>query len=117
VLTGEPPEVDGSDATAHVLAVLYPEADKGATVELGLEGAELLETLAEAKADTRAADARAKTASNELRALLGEAYTGTVDGRPAVTLGTQTRKTECKHCGAVDESAPFRVLRPKASKP
>lgn len=113
VLTGQPPEVDGSDATAHVLAVLYPEADKGATVELGLEGAELLETLADAKADTKDAEARAKAASNELRALLGEAYTGTIDGRPAVTLGTQTRKTTCIHCGAVDESAPFRVLRPR----
>lgn len=117
VLTGQPPEVDGSDATAHVLAVLYPEADKGATVELGLEGAELLEALADAKADAKAAEARAKHAGNELRALLGEAYAGTIDGRPAVTLGTQTRKTTCQHCGAVDESAPFRVLRPKASKP
>lgn len=116
VLTGQPPEVDGSDATAHVLAVLYPEADKGASVELGLEGAELLETLADAKTDEKAAEARAKAASNELRALLGEAYTGTIDGRPAVTLGTQTRKTTCTHCGAVDESAPFRVLRPKARK-
>ncbi len=117
VLAGEPPEVDGSDATAHVLAVLYPEADKGASVELGLEGAELLEALADAKADAKAAEARAKHAGNELRALLGDAYAGTIDGRQVVTLGTQTRKTTCAHCGAVDESAPFRVLRPKASKP
>lgn len=112
VLAGQPPEVDGSDATAHVLAVLYPEADKGATVELGIEGAELLEALADAKADAKDADARAKHAGNELRALLGDAYAGTIDGRQVVTLGTQTRKTTCQHCGAVDESAPFRVLRP-----
>ena len=52
----------------------------------------------------------------KLRALLGDAYAGTIDGRQVVTLGTQTRKTTCQHCGAVDESAPFRVLRPKASK-
>lgn len=68
--------------------------------------------LAEAKADVKAAEARETAAAGVIRWAMKDAEVGLVDGEKACTLDTQTRKTTCRHCGAVDESAPFRVLRP-----
>jgi putative phage-type endonuclease len=112
VMAQVPPTVDGSEATEAVLRALYPDADPGKTVELGDHGAGLLRHLATEKRIAKATDKVIKEDTNQLRSLIGDAYQGVVHGRRAVTLATQTRKTTCRHCGAVDESAPFRVLRP-----
>ncbi|MGL4298575.1 MAG: YqaJ viral recombinase family protein [Candidatus Neomicrothrix subdominans] len=111
VLARVAPPIDGSDATADVLRTLYPNADKGQTVELGIEAIELRDAYVDAKATAKDAEARAQAVANEIKAVMGEAYEATAAGSRVWTLGTQTRKTTCRHCAAVDESAPFRVLR------
>lgn len=111
VRTGQAPPVDGHDATAKAISAVHPEAVEQASVAID-ELAPHLQNLSLAKARRKAADADIKHHSNTIKAALGDAYEGTVDGERAVTCGTQTRKTTCTHCGAVDESAPFRVLRP-----
>jgi len=116
VLTGEPPEVDGSEATARALAAIYPTATKGKAVDLDpVAGA--LEMLAEAKAEAKDAEARENAAKGVLAWALKDAEIGLVAGNEVCTYKAQTRKTTCPDCGAVRESQPFRVLLPKkASK-
>lgn len=112
VLAGEPPEVDGSEATARALAAIYPTATKGKTADIDtVAGA--LEMLAEAKADAKDAETREGAAKGVLAWALKDAEIGLVAGNEVCTYKHQTRKTTCTHCGAVDESAPFRVLRIK----
>lgn len=112
VLAKVPPPVDGSDATAAALKALYPVAEAGKTVEFSDAQAAQLRYLANAKQDEAAATERVKNWTNRVRQMLGDAEIGTFNGKQIVTLRSQTRETTCKHCGAVDESAPFRVLRP-----
>lgn len=117
VLTGQPPEVDGSEATARALAAIYPTATKGKAADIDtVAGA--LEMLAEAKADAKDAEARENAAKGVLAWALKDAEVGLVAGNEVCTYKHQTRKTTCPDCGAVRESQPFRVLLPKkASKP
>ncbi len=68
--------------------------------------------LAQAKADRKDAEAREDAAGNVIRWAMADAEEGRVRGLAACTLKSQTRKTTCQHCGATDESAPFKVLRP-----
>jgi putative phage-type endonuclease len=111
VLAGEPPELDGHDATLRALATIYPTHTPGETVSIDhVAGA--LTMLAEAKRARKAAEEEESASAAILRWALKGAEEGTVDGQRAVTLRAQTRKTTCAHCDAVDESAPFRVLRP-----
>ncbi len=115
VLAKEPPEVDGSEATAAAIAAIYPTTTKGKAADIDtVAGA--LEMLAEAKVDAKDAEARESAAKGVLAWALKDAEIGLVAGNEVCTYKAQTRKTTCQHCGAVDESAPFRVLRPKASK-
>jgi putative phage-type endonuclease len=111
VVANVPPEIDGSDATAAAIKALYPETQRGETRPVDhVAGA--LQMLAEAKAETKAAETKANAAHSTLVWAMGDAEIGTVAGSTALTLKTQTRKTTCQHCGTTDESAPFRVLRP-----
>jgi putative phage-type endonuclease len=111
VLTGAPPELDGHDATLRALASIYPTHTPGEAVSIDhVAGA--LTMLAEAKRARKAAEEEEAAAGALIRWALKSAEEGTVDGQRAVTLRAQTRKTTCTHCGAEDESAPFRVLRP-----
>ena len=111
VLTGEPPEVDGSEATAAAIAAIYPTTTKGETADLD-DVAGAFAMLAQAKADRKDAEAREDAAGNVIRWAMADAEEGRVRGLTACSLKSQTRKTTCQHCGAVDESAPFKVLRP-----
>jgi putative phage-type endonuclease len=111
VLAQVPPPIDSSDATDRTLKLLYPEADREA-VELDAMGHLALLQMREFKAQGKEIEAGIKRCTSQLRAQMAGAEVGLIDGQAAVTLRTQTRKTTCEHCGAVDESAPFRVLRP-----
>jgi putative phage-type endonuclease len=111
VLAGVPPPIDGSEATAAAIAAIYPTTTKGETADLdNVAGAFTM--LAQAKADRKDAEAREAAASAVIRWAMTDAEQGQVRGAPACTLKSQTRKQTCTHCGATDESAPFRVLRP-----
>ena len=111
VLAEIPPPIDSSEATAQALARLYPTAEKGTTADLA-DVAGAFTMLAEAKRARKAAEEQESAAANVIRWAMKDAEQGLVNGAKACTLGTQTRKTTCEHCGAVDVSAPFRVLRP-----
>ena len=104
------PPIDGSDATLDLLTRLYPAADLSSSVALDHIAGSIRDYV-DAKADEATATARAKQAAAEIRDAMGGAYEGTVAGARALTLGSQTKRTICRHCGTVDESDPFRVLR------
>src|SRR5688500_13923968 len=99
VLDRRPPPPDGSVATGDLLARLYDvEVDKVAV--LPPEALDLLGARAQAKADVKAAEERARLAENQLKALLGDAELGVLDGDvictwreiPAAPVAATTRK-------------------------
>ena len=111
VRAGVAPPIDGHDATLAALASIYPKHVPKSTTPID-DVAGALRLLVEAKAAKKEAEQSADAAAAVLRWSIGDNYEGTIGGQRAVTLGNQTRKTTCKHCGETDESAPFRVLRP-----
>lgn len=113
VLTGTAPPIDGSDATAHALADIYPEEEPGTRAEVEALAVEQWHT---ARSSFVKAKATLQAASNTVKGALEDAEIGTVDGYAAVTLRAQTRKIKCKACGHVEESDPFRVLRDAPKK-
>lgn len=79
VIDRRPPPPDGSPATGDLLARLYDvEVDKIAV--LPPEVLDLLGQRAAAKADVKAAERRAAEAENRVKALLGDAELGVLDG-------------------------------------
>lgn len=109
VVTGEPPPVDGSDATTDALADVYPDHQPGVEVELdGL--ADLIVERDDLKDRAKATKARLAEIDNTIRARFGDAEVGTFDGEPVFTLRAQTRAAH-----QVAEST-FRVLRPVKAK-
>lgn len=110
VLSGTPPPVDDSDATATALKRMYPGVQPGKQAILTHIKNEL-ESLAEAKERIKQATADEKRAKAEIALAMEDAEIGIVDGVQALTYKPQVRRSTCKHCLAVDESEPFRVLR------
>jgi len=83
--------VDGSEATAKALAALYPH-DNGTTIELPADAAIWIAQYEQAKAALAEAEAKKQEAENHLKALLGDARTGTL-GTWHVRWETRTRKS------------------------
>lgn len=104
VETRTPPEVDGSIATAKILAKLHPE-DSGDTVMLPVEASEWTEQIEGAKEAIKAAEAAKVAAENLLKSKLGDASYGVLSDGSRWSWKTQTRKEHI-----VAEST-FRVLR------
>lgn len=73
VLTGEPPEIDGSEATRNAMFELYPQAMRDKTVLDRAEVTPLVATYWTAHADMKAAEARKEQAASQLKALIGDA--------------------------------------------
>ncbi len=99
-----PPAVDGSLATAQVLAKLHPE-DNGDTVALPAEAAEWTERKAAAKEIIKAAEADVLDCDNRLKAALGDATFGVLPDGSRWSWKTQTRQEY------VVAANTFRVLR------
>jgi putative phage-type endonuclease len=78
VLTGVPPEVDGSDATTDALNAAWPLTDPDHPVDVSAD-LELV-TLAAVKADIKRLEGEKARLENEIRAALGEHETGTCGG-------------------------------------
>jgi len=91
VLTGIPPEVDGSEATTAALAAVYGEVDEGSVVDLPPAIEELAADFVAAKAAVKEAEVECDEIGNNLRALLGEHEVGLVDGRKVVSWKSQGR--------------------------
>lgn len=78
-----PPEIDGSQASADVLDMLYPQSAKGQEVMLPSSALELIAEYEQAKADEKAAKERKDAAANKIKLLMGEGETGKVGNRVA----------------------------------
>jgi putative phage-type endonuclease len=90
VLGGEPPEVDASPATAAAIDRRYP-AVPGLTADLGeLRGH--VRSLHEIRAAQRVLKRQAAQLENEVRAALGNADEGQVDGQTVITWRPHTRR-------------------------
>lgn len=101
---GDPPDPDGSPATARILRELYPE-DNGQIIELPPAAIEWANELEQAKADLKAAEAREAENANKLKAAIGENTTGVLrDGR------SYSYKKQ-KRAAFMQKEAEFRVLR------
>ena len=99
-----PPAVDGTLATAKILARLHPE-DSGETIALPAESADWDAELTAAKAEIAAAEARKLAAENQLKAALGDATFGVLPSGGRWSWKTTERK------GYVVEPTSFRQLR------
>ncbi len=104
VLTGVAPEVDGSDATYHALARVYPEHTPGTSIALD-DLADIVAWWKREKRYEREAKRNAQGYATRIEAALGEAEEGTIDGQRVVSWRNQTRKSY-----TVPE-ATFRALR------
>jgi putative phage-type endonuclease len=91
VLTGIPPEVDGSDATAAAMAQVWPQHDPGRKVSLD-EIEHVIGIWVDAKAAKKIAEEDEKAAAAVLKEALEDAEVGTVGGAKAVSWKTQTRR-------------------------
>lgn len=116
VVTGEPPEVDGSEATFDALAAVYPHEQPGKTAELDHVAICNYNEWRQRTEEALAAKKSVDDARAHLIAALGDAEIGLFGDTPLVSLRSQTRTTTCGHCGQKDESAPYRVLRPVKQK-
>lgn len=90
VVTGIPPAVDGSDATAAALRTVYPDHTPGEHVDI-TDLADLVAERAELKATERATGRRLKQIDNEIKAAIGDAEVASVDGAPVFTYRTSER--------------------------
>lgn len=90
VLAEKPPPADAHDATAKALAVAYPDPVEGARASLdGVRWA--LNLRAEAKAATAEAKVNIARADNAIKAALGDAEVGTLEGEEVITWKKQDR--------------------------
>jgi putative phage-type endonuclease len=113
VIAATPPPVDAHDATLRAIGAVYPIEAAGTSVEVDAED---LRQWQAAKTAVKLLKSDEKRYAAAIEATLGDAEVGTVDGQRAVTWRAQTRKTTCRACGHVEESEPFRVLRPVKTK-
>lgn len=85
VQDGDPPPVDGSDATTGLLAALWP-AQEGAEIVLAPgEAADLLERRERLSAEAERLAAEIAATQNELKAMLGDAEIAVREGQPVFT--------------------------------
>lgn len=124
VLTGEPPDTDGHDATLRALAEVYPHGTHGTQVRLD-DIADELEAWQLAKANVKAAKEAEAEHAARIQAAIGDAEEGTVDGETVVSWREQSRKSidadavKKNHPAVAAEcerTSTFRVLRPVNAK-
>ena len=93
ILTGEPPEPDGSNGDAEVLRDLYARTIPEPAITIDdPEAAQLLRTYLNARSAAEAAKSEAEAAKQKLCALMGEHEKAVVDGW-LLTWKTQRRTT------------------------
>ena len=113
-----PPPVDGSPSTTDALKALYATWEPDSEVELGEDGANLLESLRGLKAQTKDLEGEMALVENDLRARLGHASVGLVDGERAITWKGHVRHDvdhqalAAAHPGIVAEFRRERSVRP-----
>lgn len=118
VIAGDPPPVDGSDATTEALKAVFGEpAAPDDAVELEPGAAHAVELLRDAKAQRRDLDDVIAELENELRAALGDRGEGRVGGflavswRPQKRVGVDLERLRADHGHDYDRTITTRVLR------
>jgi len=106
VQTGDPPPIDGYEATSNVIRELHP-SDNGETIELRSDAADLWAELEAAKEEEKAAETRAEQAENRLREILGENTYGSLPDGRRLSLKTSDRAGYTK----VVQPSKYRQLR------
>ena len=104
VTRGEPPAADASDSTREVLMRLYPR-DTGASRDLPPEASGWLERRRALKAEEKRIQGELQEVENLIKAAIGDASIGLVDGIPCVSWKHQRRD------GYTVPPADYRVLR------
>lgn len=92
VVTGDPPPIDGSDATAQVLHDLFPGDLRGEIVEADAELASTVRQWKTAKSVIKEHQANEKLLANKIRAMLGDATELYIDGEQAASWRKQTTR-------------------------
>lgn len=109
VLADSPPEPDGSERAADLIARLYPE--QGGIVPLGGEAADYVDGLAKLKAEIKALELQKAQLDQALRMAIGGASIGELPDGRQVKLPTIKRK------GFTVEPSEYRQLRlPKETR-
>lgn len=88
----EPPAPDASESASRALQRLYADFEKDTEIDLPIEASSLLDALRETKRVAAEMKDEDRRLSNALKALLGEAHIGVLDGRKAVTWSRWTQK-------------------------
>lgn len=86
VLAERMPPADDSEATLRALKDAYPDTTTGKAREVGEGVLEALRRRREAKSEIKALEATVREAESAVRAALGDAEEGVIDGRTVVTL-------------------------------
>lgn len=125
VVTGEPPPVDGREATSDAIKAAYADATAGSELEVDLTVVALVARLLSAKTILKQNEEQVAQFENEIKLALGDAEVATFDGRVVVTWKSQTSKRFDRdrfqaeqpdlYDAYVKESS-ARVLRPKKAK-
>lgn len=89
VMTGEPPPIDGSDATAAAIASIYPQHEAGKAVELDPTDLQLRDVTKEL---VKMHKEHLAEVENRIRERLGDAEIGAVDGQPVLSYRAQERR-------------------------
>lgn len=109
VVTGDAPPVDGSESTKQALARLFPK-DSGQAVELPPEVGDWIAEIKRLKGAEGETESQVRLLENQIKALMGDASEGVIDGRTVCTLRITKRK------GFTVEPTEFRTLRLKGDK-
>lgn len=91
VETNTPPPMDGTESSSQALKLLYPESRAGKAIELPTEAEELISEWEAVKAMIAGYEEKLAAIENQLKAMLGEAESGTV-GDKLVSWKTITSK-------------------------
>lgn len=91
VETNTPPPMDGTESSSQALKLLYPESRAGKVIELPTEAEELVSEWDAVKAMIAGYEEKLAAIENQLKAMLGEAESGTV-GDKLVSWKTITSK-------------------------
>ena len=92
IIDGVEPPLSGRDST--IIATLYPRVERKAVNLDGTDAMTYWQAYREAHAEVTEAEARKAEAGTALRALLGDARTGLVDGRPIATWGERKGRVD-----------------------
>lgn len=105
LLSGVPPQPDGTEATAKALKLLYPEAIPGKVIQLSTEIADLSDELEPIKGRMKIDKARRDEIETQIKAALGDAEIGRFADGTGYTYRTAERRERVTPAGT------YRTLR------